>query len=72
MLTYKKISENNGVKRYEYYPSGNTEKPGVVEYDKNGNASLIKVSEADVKMYFALHALNGIDTTKNDGTVAWH
>ena len=72
MLKYKKISDKDGIKQYEYYPNGDMSAPGIVRFDKAGKAELVKESDEDVKMYFALHALNGIDTTKESGTIAWH
>ena len=72
MLKYKRISEKDGVMRYEFYPDGNTAAPGVVEFEPGKDPKLIQHSVDDVKMYFAIHALNDIDTTKESGTIAWH
>lgn len=72
MITYKRISNENGLMRYEYYPNGDTSAPGVVEFKDGKNPKMIQESKADIKMYFAIHALNGIDTSKESGTVAWH
>ena len=71
MLTFKRISEENGVLIYEFYPNGDTSVPGIVEFKKGEKPRLIQDSEIDVKMYYAIHALWGIDITKESGTVAW-
>lgn len=72
MLKYKRISSENGRTRYEFYPSGDVSAPGIVEFKEGKTPVIIQQSEKDVKMYFATHALNGIDPTKESGTVAWH
>lgn len=72
MLKYKRISAKAGVMRYEFYPDGNTNAPGVVEFEHGKDPKLVSQSDADVKMYYAIHALHGIDTTKESGTVAWY
>lgn len=72
MLTYRRISNINGVMRYEFYPQGNTSAPGIVEFETGKNPKLIQESEADFKRYYANHALNGIDTLRDTGTVAWY
>lgn len=72
MLEYKRISHENGIMQYEFYPSGDLTKPGIVEFNSDGKSKLIKDSPKDVKGYFATHALNGIDTSKESGTVAWY
>ncbi len=72
MLKYKRISNENGIKRYEFYPEGDVSAAGVVEFNNEGEPKLIKNSKMDVKGYFASHALYGIDTEKETGTVAWY
>lgn len=72
MLTYKRISNKNGIMRYEYYPAGDVSAPGIVEYDGTGKSKLIQESPKDVKGYYAIHALNHIDTNTESGTVAWY
>lgn len=72
MIKYKRISNINGRLQYEYYPNGDVSAPGIVEFVKGKEPKLIRESENDVKMYFAIHALNGIDITKEVGTVAWN
>lgn len=72
MITYKRISNVNGRLQYEYYPNGDLSAPGIVEFVKGERPKLIHESSKDVKMYFAIHALNGIDTTKETGTIAWN
>lgn len=72
MISYRRIVNTQNLKRYEYYPNGNTSAPGIVEFTEGEPPKLIKESSEDVKMYFAVHALNGIDTTTESGVVAWH
>lgn len=71
MLKYKKISEENGIIRYEFYPEGELSAPGIVEFGNGKEPKLIQESDKDVQMYYALHALNDIDITRDSGTVAW-
>lgn len=63
--------KENGMMRYEYYPDGDLNAPGVVEFNPNEKPKIIKDSDIDVKRYYAIHAMNNIDTTKESGTVAW-
>jgi hypothetical protein len=72
MLTFKRIFNENGIMRYEFYPSGDLTAPGVVEFNRAGEPKLIQDSLKDVKGYFATHALYHIDTSKESGTVAWY
>ena len=72
MLKYKRISNINGVARYEYYPDGDTTSPGIIEFENDDQPKLIQESKKDVKMYFALHAMNDIDVSKESGTIAWY
>lgn len=72
MLTYKKVFEKDGIIRYEFYPEGNTEAPGIVEFEEGKAPRLIAHSSADFKMFYATHALNNIDMRKESGTVAWY
>lgn len=72
MIIYKLILEDNNVKRYEYYPEGDVSAAGVIEFKNGEGAKLISPSPNDVKMYYAVHALTGIDTTKETGTIAWY
>ena len=72
MLKYKRVSSSKGTFRYEYYPEGDITKPGIVEFQEGARPKLLKESEKDVKGYYAVHALRGIDVDKESGTVAWH
>lgn len=72
MLRYRRISNENGIMRYEFYPEGDVSAAGVVEFSSEGEPKLIKNSSKDVKGYFSTHALYGIDTSNETGTVAWH
>ncbi|MDD3186606.1 MAG: hypothetical protein PHT76_15050 [Anaerostipes sp.] len=71
MLTYKRICQKNNELTYEFYPDGNLKAPGVVVFYLDGTKEILKDSEDDVKGYYSGHALNGIDITKENGTVAW-
>ena len=72
MLEYKRILDENGLMRYEYYPNGDVNASGVVEFKNGEPVRVVQESSLDVKMYYAIHALHGIDTTKEYGTVAWN
>ena len=72
MIKYKRTLNENNLMRYEYYPDGDFSAPGIVEFKQGEKPKLVKESEKDVKMYYAVHALHHIDTTKESGTVAWH
>lgn len=72
MLKYKRISKGSGWMRYEYYPEGDTSAPGLVEFMDGSPPKLLNESERDIKMFYAIHALYGIDTEKESGTVAWY
>ena len=71
MLKYKLIYSDGKIRRYEFYPNGDETNPGIVELSIEDEPKLLKESEADVKMYYAIHALHGIDISKENGTVAW-
>jgi len=72
MLTYI-LSEINGDEYiYIYYPDGNKEAPGKVGLSKNGEKRIIEESSEDFGRRYAQHALNGIDMSKEIGTVAWY
>ena len=72
MLKYKRVSSPKGTVRYEYYPEGETEKPGIIEFKEGANPKIVQESENDVKGYYAVHAIRGIDINKERGTVAWY
>ena len=72
MLTYKRVSNTNGIMRYEYYPDGDASAPGIVEIVANGIPKVIRESAKDFKMYYAYHAMYHIDITREKGTVAWY
>ena len=72
MLTYL-LSEINGDEYiYIYYPEGNKDAPGKVGILKNGESRIIEESSEDFGRRYAQHALNGIDMSKESGTVAWY
>ena len=71
MLTYFLESNINGKKIYIYYPDGNMN-PGRVAFYEDGSMEIIEDSIDDVKGYYRGHALHGIDTSKESGTVAWY
>ncbi len=72
MLTYKKVFEETGRIRFEFYPNGDESAPGIVEFEEGLPPKIIRHAEKDEKMYFGIHALAGIDPTKESGTVAWY
>lgn len=72
MVKYKRIFIKNGEVIFEYYPEGDMSVPGVIRFNSNGELIQIVESEKDFKKYYALHAANGIDITKESGTVAWY
>lgn len=72
MLTYI-LSEINGDEYvYIYYPEGKKDAPGKVGLLKNGEKRIIEESLEDLGRRYAHHALNGIDMSKESGTVAWY
>ena len=72
MIKYRRIFCQGGVIRYEYYPEGDTSEPGIVEFREGESPKLIKESGKDVRRFYGVHALYGIDTSKEKGTVAWY
>ena len=72
MIKYKRIFKQNGILRYEFYPEGDCSNPGVVEFEEGKEPRLVRQSALDVKMYYASHALNGIDLAKESGCIAWY
>lgn len=72
MLKYKRVSSPKGTIRYEYYPEGDLTKPGIIEFQEGDKPKIVKESENDVKGYYAVHAIRGIDIGKENGTVAWY
>ena len=72
MLTYI-LSELNGDEYiYIYYPDGNKDAPGKVGLSKGGEKRIIEESKQDFGKRYANHAMNGIDISKESGTVAWY
>ena len=71
MLTYKRIYMDDEVVRYAFYPDGDLESEGIVEFRKGEYPVIIKQSPADFKMRYAAHAYN-IDLTTESGTIAWY
>lgn len=72
MLTYI-LSELNGDEYiYFYYPEGNEAAPGKVGLSKSGESRIIEESSQDFGKRYANHAMNGIDISKESGTVAWY
>ena len=73
MITYKRImAKDNGMMQYAFYPEGDLSVPGIVEFAPGKHPKIINESANDVKRYYALHAMTGIDTAKESGTVAWY
>lgn len=72
MLTYELLEINGDEYVYIYYPDGNEDAPGKVGISKNGSKRIIEESAQDFGKRYANHALNGIDLSKDSGTVAWY
>ena len=72
MLTYKRIYMDDEVMRYAYYPDGNLEAEGIVEFYKDGSAKMIKKSpEDEFYMFYGRHMFQ-VDLTTESGTIAWY
>ncbi len=72
MLTYKLKEIKDHVKYYEYYPEGDKSECGIIAFDLDGGIDIIQDSKVDVKRYYAIHAVDGIDTSEDSGMVAWY
>ena len=72
MLKYKRIFNENGIMRYEFYPDGDVLAAGIVEFTVQGERRIVKESPRDFNGRYALHALYHIDTDREIGTVAWY
>ena len=71
MLTYKRIYMDDEVMRYAFYPNGNLEAEGIVEFYKDGSRKMVKKSPEDFQMLYGIHAFH-IDLTTESGTIAWY
>lgn len=71
MLKYRIVNRENGRNVYEYCPDGDG-RPGLIAIHDNGQREIIEDSPDDFKGIYRGHAFCGIDTTKDDGTVAWY
>lgn len=71
MILYYLVSENGQKRIYDYYPEGESD-PGRIAFLSNGGIEIIKDSSCDVKGYYRMHACQGIDISKEKGTVAWY
>lgn len=56
---------------YIFYPEGN-QRPGRVAHLPNGEREIIEQSPDDFKGFYLTHALWGIKTGQEKGTVAWY
>lgn len=72
MLKYRFLNNINGESVYAYYPEGNENAPGKVAILGNKQGRVIEESKDDFSKYYAYHAIYGIDTTRETGTVAWY
>lgn len=72
MLTYKFLNRIDGELVYAYYPNGNEDAPGKVAVSDNGKGRVIEESIEDFGKRYAYHAIKGIDTKKEKGTIAWY
>ena len=71
MLTYALKKIENGARIYEFFPQGE-KRPGVIAFYDNGEREVIKESPDDSIGWHKGHALWGIDTSLNNGTIAWY
>lgn len=69
MFRYKRIYHDEHIDRFEYYPEGNTDDPGIIEYVDGELSQIIPAKCDPVGCYFE-QAWN-IDRTKESGIVAW-
>jgi len=72
MLKYKRLYEKKGAIGYGFYPEGNISAEGIIEFKNGEKPKIVKPSPEDVKMFYAIHAMYGIDITKESGTIAWY
>ncbi|MCI8632510.1 MAG: hypothetical protein HFE64_03375 [Lachnospiraceae bacterium] len=72
MLKYKLLEKVGKEFIYAYYPEGKETSAGIVGISESGNKRLISESEADFGGRYAYHAMSGINTDKESGTVAWY
>lgn len=72
MLTYEFLGIENSESLFAYYPEGNKNAPGKIAVLQDGTGRIIEESSEDFGKRYAYHAINGIDTTRISGTVAWY
>lgn len=72
MLKYKLEKTEVEGKTYIYFPEGNEDAPGIVFLGEDGKNKVLEESARDFKQMYAMHALSGIDKSKEDGVVAWY
>ena len=70
MLLYYILERTKEYAKYKFVPDGNL-REGVVLFYSDGRKEVEQDSPDDVKRYYAIHALNGINTDLDKGTVAW-
>lgn len=71
MLTYRLEKRENGVSTYLFFPKGK-EVFGKVVFDSSGEVLEVVDAANDVKRMYAVHAINGIDISEDEGMVAWY
>lgn len=72
MLTYMLKEIKDEIKSFYFFPDNNRNAAGIVSFNvKNKERWVDLHSSADIKGYYADHALTGIDVNKSEGTVAW-
>ena len=72
MLTFMLVKETDDYKMFIFFSEGK-EPPGLVVFYADGRRDLLVRPPSDpYKLYYSLHALNGIPRLGKDrGTVAW-
>ena len=71
MLIYKLKEIKDDLRYYTYKPDVDETAFGIVAFHLDGSAEIIQDSKVDVKRYYAMHAISGINTSKDSGIVAW-
>lgn len=72
MLTYKLLNKTKNETVFAYCPNGDENAPGKVAISSNGQGRVLEESKEDFGNRYAFHAIHGIDTSKENGIVAWY
>lgn len=79
MLTYSKIATMGHTALFEYYPEGDTSKPGVISFDfDSGECEITCLADGDRHSRYANHLANALesqhagDGVVPSGTIMWY